>query len=104
VNVHLLSLSYTANYPDAVTSSPLQVNPGISQVFTGLVNATAAFEVRAGFMGMCMRESTGKWTCSTDASTLANSIKELRGTSGDPLNLIWVANKFRSQMVFSGLL
>jgi len=103
-NVYLLSLSYKENHPGSAKNRPLQVNPGISQVFTDLVNATTSLEVRAGYMGMCMRESMGLWACSTNANTLANSIRELKGTAGDPLNLIWIANNFRSQMVFNGLL
>jgi len=103
-NVYLLSLSYTAKHPVSLKSSSLQVNPGISQVFTGIVNATSSLEIRAGFMGMCIRDSIESWSCSTDANTLAKSIILSKGAVGDPLNLVWIANTFKRQMVFNGML
>jgi len=98
-NVYLLSISYL----NASTSSadPAQVNSNISNTFSNLTGAGTAnnnfLEVRAGYMGICISHDAGKWLCSSGATTLANSLRthttstSFPNSSGDPLNLIWIA-------------
>jgi len=50
-----------------------------------------------------MKESSGLWVCAPSAETLANAVKDSR-TDGDPLNLIWIAKNFKSQLIFDGLM
>lgn len=61
-------------------------------------------------MSLCISQSTGMWLCSSSATTLANILKSqatatslVEGDSGDPLNLIWIAGKFKDEIVFDGL-
>ncbi|PMD51401.1 uncharacterized protein K444DRAFT_601714 [Hyaloscypha bicolor E] len=101
-NVYLLSLSYasTPSHQDAV-----QVNPSISTTFANLTTPAPALEVRVGYMGFCMPDSTGDWICSRHAKSLAKTINNTHtSSSGDPLNLLWIANNFQSQIVFDGLI
>lgn len=59
-------------------------------------------------MGLCITQSDGIWLCSSSATALANLIRGqnlgLSGVGGDPLNLIWIAGKFRNEIVFNGLM
>ncbi|KAE9366833.1 hypothetical protein N431DRAFT_548554 [Stipitochalara longipes BDJ] len=104
-SIYLLSLSYnpsTTSHPDST-----QVNPSISSTFSNLVttNSTApSLEVRVGYMGFCMPDSTGDWICSPRADSLAHLLNTTHPISGDPLNLIWVAKNFQKQIVFDGLM
>jgi len=61
-------------------------------------------------MGLCISQNTGIWLCSSSATTLANLLKSqtvgaslFEGSVGDPLNLIWIAGKFKEEIVFDGL-
>lgn len=101
-NVYLLSLSYVNNISSPAQIDQTQVNPNISAVFANLVgaNTSASLEVRAGYFGLCMKQSAG-WVCDPSAETLANIIKD---ANGDPLNLIWLAKNFKSQIVTTGLM
>ncbi|TVY55454.1 hypothetical protein LCER1_G003618, partial [Lachnellula cervina] len=60
--------------------------------------------------GLCISQSTGIWLCSSSATTLANLLKSqtvgaslFEGSVGDPLNLIWIAGKFKEEIIFDGL-
>ena len=62
-------------------------------------------------MGLCISQTGDAWLCSSSANALANILKTqssiLGGGGvglGDPLNLIWIASKFRDQIVFNGLM
>ncbi|KAJ5728019.1 hypothetical protein N7493_004349 [Penicillium malachiteum] len=49
----------------------------------------------------------GEWVCSTSASSLANIVKLSSSAADgtrDPLNLIYIANSFKEDIVFNGLL
>ncbi|TVY27973.1 hypothetical protein LHYA1_G003510 [Lachnellula hyalina] len=88
-NVYLLSVSYLNT--TTLTADPAQVNSNISNTFSGLTGA-------------------GIWLCSSSATTLANLLKSqtvgaslFEGSVGDPLNLIWIAGKFKEEIVFDGL-
>ncbi|KAJ5919263.1 hypothetical protein N7466_010206 [Penicillium verhagenii] len=75
---------------------------------------SSTLEVRAGYMGLCMSQSDEGRVCSSSAKTLANILKTERTTSvignvtteftPDPLNLILMAEEFRTKIVFDGLL
>ncbi|KAH8595313.1 Ca2+ regulator and membrane fusion protein Fig1-domain-containing protein [Bisporella sp. PMI_857] len=89
-NVYLLSLSYidNAQRPDP---DPIQV--------------------RVGYMGLCISQNAGNWVCSNSGAALARLFKiaQERGNEesfigGDPLNLIWMAGKFKDEIVFNGLI
>lgn len=61
-------------------------------------------------MGLCISQTAGTWLCSSSATTLANLLKSqtvgsslIEGVGGDPLNLIWIAGKFKDEIVFDGL-
>lgn len=67
----------------------------------------ATLEVRAGYMGLCVLLNHGDWICSTSATSLANILKlSSSSTNGtrDPLNLVYIANSFKEDIVFDGLL
>jgi hypothetical protein len=113
-NVYLLSLSYqnASTPPTHIDTS--QVNPDISRSFASLAGAgnNTYLEVRAGYMGMCISQASGIWTCSSSADVLANIVKgaassggsTAEGKSVDPLNLIWIAKTFQQEIVFDGLM
>ena len=87
-------------------------NPNISSTFTDIVSpvmsnstaAQAALEVRVGYLGLCVRESSGLWMCARSATTLVNVLKSPKSDDTDPLNLIWVAKKFNDNVIFVGLM
>ena len=107
-NVYLISLSYTDDTAPASHYDPEQVNPNISSTFASLVSTNPtpgpSWEIRVGYMGFCMPDSTGDWICSRHATSLAKTINETEPRIGDPLNLIWIAKNFQSQIVFVGLM
>ncbi|KAJ6095280.1 hypothetical protein N7486_006026 [Penicillium sp. IBT 16267x] len=113
-NVYLLSLQYTNN--TEVTTKPAQVSTvvqsavyNISQTLSG-----STFEVHAGYMGLCISQGDEGRVCSSSAKTLANIVKaeKTKSVTGslmteftpDPLNLILIAEKFKTKIVFDGLL
>jgi hypothetical protein len=98
-NVYLLSLNYqniTQKSPD-----PAQINTNISETFANLTkDITTSFEVRVGYIGLCVSASAGVWVCSGSVRGLADLV---RGRDiEDPLNLIWIAGKFKDEIVFNG--
>ncbi|KAL3421141.1 hypothetical protein PVAG01_07586 [Phlyctema vagabunda] len=106
-NVYLLSISYL-NSTTAPEPNPAQVNTNASTTFSNLTNANNGthLEVRAGYMGLCISQNVGVWLCSGSATALANLVKAqgVAVSGGDPLNLIWIASKFRNEIVFNGLI
>lgn len=69
-------------------------------------------EVRAGYLGICilLAENQGQWICSRSSERLARIVLGDSSASSpsddidDPLNLIYVAGKFKDDIVFEGLL
>jgi hypothetical protein len=63
-------------------------------------------------MGLCVMQSPDPWICSNKGQSLANLIEEIhpitnnggRNQSGDPLNLISVAQIFKDEAIFDGLM
>lgn len=111
-NVYLLSLSYL-NATDHSKTDYAQVNANTSTLFRNLTGASDGLrlEVRAGYMGLCISQVAGTWLCSSSTTSLANLLKTQSNIlggggvgQGDPLNLIWIAGKFRDEIVFNGLI
>jgi hypothetical protein len=107
-NVYLLSLSYTNDTSPTSHYDSSQVNPNISSTFATLASSSSSssssLEIRVGYLGFCMPDSTGNWVCSRHASNLAKIINDSKPIMDDPLNLIWIANNFQSRIVFDGLM
>ncbi len=88
------------------------VNPNASSIFATLRGHNTALEIRVGYMGMCMWEASGQWICSSSAADLAALVRqaatEAGPTSGlqtaDPLNLIYMAETFKNEIVFDVLM
>ncbi|KAK2806906.1 hypothetical protein FQN51_005706, partial [Onygenales sp. PD_10] len=111
-DVYLLSLSYNtdSNRYSSPYYEPVQYNLNMSRTFTYLAREDGhahPLEIRAGFLGLCMKRSTttssAYWFCSPHAQVLLDGIKEPGSTITDPLNLIWISQKFKDRVVFSGL-
>jgi hypothetical protein len=103
-DVYLLSMSYVNSTTlAAIATYPEQVNTNISAVF-GNIAKISSLEVRAGYLGLCMRQNPGKWECSSSAAFLAGIVELSSASTGDPLNLIWIASNFRNHVVFVGLM
>ncbi|KAJ5663109.1 hypothetical protein N7507_003840 [Penicillium longicatenatum] len=112
-NVYLLSLRYTNN-SEAV--KPAQVSTLIQSTVYNIsqTGSGSTFEVRAGYMGLCISQGDEGRVCSSSAKTLANIVKAEKASSAtgnmttettpDPLNLILIAEEFRTKIVFDGLL
>lgn len=116
--MHLFSISYspTASTADHVTpKSAGIVNGNISAVFADLAG-NARLEVRASYFGLCAKSPAiaDRWICSSSSESIAaivagagdSSAKLGRDTThlgGDPLKLVHMASKFRSDVAFVGL-
>ena len=96
LNLYLVSLSYQQGTP---LNSSSQVNPNLTATFNNLVNGTS-LEVRTGYFGLCVTYAGGIWVCSSDSVGLARQFQPFQ----DPLNLIWVSQKFKDGIVVSGLI
>lgn len=106
--IYLFSLAYTDAGASAHETGPAEVNANASRVIASLAGSDdARLEVRSGYFGMCLSTGTG-WSCSRSAARLASIIIEIEqsetGALGDPLNLIYAAEKFKSEVVFVGLM
>ncbi|CEJ82050.1 hypothetical protein VHEMI02141 [[Torrubiella] hemipterigena] len=107
-DIYLISLSYTANnttnVPDRASG---QVSTIIPSIFTSTTIKNSSLEVRVAYFGLCLQRLGGQWICSS-AEDLASSEIDAKSSSpeggGDPLNLIYLAEKFRKEVVFVGLL
>ncbi|KAI9822283.1 MAG: hypothetical protein M1827_000001 [Pycnora praestabilis] len=95
-NIYLISLYYQS-YPP--TFDPSQVDPGVSAAIANIVGR-AQLEVRVGYFGICINPDGGAFLCSNNASSLASQVS----VDQDPLNLIWVANTFKDNIVFPYLI
>ncbi|CAG8922441.1 unnamed protein product [Penicillium salamii] len=114
-NIYLMSLRYN-DYNYTVAKGPGQVSSNIAQAIQNVTQTGhgTTFEVRAGYMGICVGQSHEYPICSSSAKALANMIAAERRTIqagnesietvADPLNLIMVAEEFRRKIVFDGLM
>ncbi|CAG9983909.1 unnamed protein product [Clonostachys byssicola] len=98
-SIFIFSLTYT-NGEAQQNSNPSQVNPNASYILSTLAGNETSLHIRAGYLGMCLTSGNG-WICSRRSEHLANFI--LQSKAEDPLNLIFAAEKFRSEVVFVGL-
>ena len=96
LGLYLTELSYQAS---PHSSSPEQVNPGLTNTFAALVNGSS-LKVRAGYFGLCLKYAGGIWVCSSDSAGLARQFQPYQ----DPLNLIWTQARFREEIIFCGLM
>lgn len=107
-NVYLASFSYANDSSPTSRYDSDQVNPSIFSTFADLVSANvthiSTLEIRVGYLGFCMPDFAGNWICSRDPSSFVEIINSTKSTAGDPLNIIWIAKNFQSQIVFSGLM
>ncbi|CAF9907567.1 hypothetical protein IMSHALPRED_005570 [Imshaugia aleurites] len=95
-NIFLISLYYKS-YPPSF--DPSQVDPGVTTAIANIVGQ-AQLEVRVGYFGICINPDGGSFLCSNNASSLATQVS----VDQDPLNLIWVANTFKDNIVFPYLI
>ncbi|KAJ5173764.1 uncharacterized protein N7500_001695 [Penicillium coprophilum] len=111
--VYLLSLEYKKDYP--LSKAPGQVSSAIAHAVHNVSQARngETFEVRVGYMGICVTQSHTGRICSSNAQVLANLIQTQKyvkngntstETIPDPLNLIMIANEFKEKIVFDGLI
>lgn len=94
-NIFILGLSYANS-----TLQHLESNQRLLAETMQDLKGSSELEVRAGYFGMCVRQSGVVWLCSSDYDGLARQI----GYENDPLNLIGAAAKFKDDVLFSGLL
>jgi hypothetical protein len=101
--IYLFSLSYTDPSLPRDPSS-IEVNKNASSALSSLIEENVPLQVRSGYLGMCITSGLG-WICSRSSLQLASILRQSEaGTQGDPLNLIYAAEKFRSEVVFVGLM
>lgn len=94
-NIYILGLSYTNSTPHGLTLTGQNLSSMLSSY-----KGASHLEVRTGYFGTCIRQRGIVWLCSADANGLAQQI----GAENDPLNLIGAADKFKEDVLFSGLL
>lgn len=94
-NVYILGLSYV----QAKSSDPSPGETSLSRIME-TAKGDSQLEVRTGYFGMCVRQRGVVWLCSSSASDLTTQI----GSENDPLGLISAADKFKGDVIFSGLL
>jgi len=89
--MYILSLSYKGSGSSVESSAILnQISHMIANATTGL-----EFEVRAGYFGLCFR-NTETWSCQNQALTLEYA--------SDPLEILIMMRRFRTDVLFPGLL
>lgn len=95
-DIYILSLSYKLDM--AGDSSPAGMNETLFDTFSGALNQVDKIqEVRVGYLGLCVRRSDDSWTCDSNPSSLVESLRV--ANQSDPLNLIWVGNRFRTEAI-----
>ena len=99
-NIYLTSLSYQ-KIPASTSNSSALINSNLSATFAGLANGTS-LEVRASYFGLCVLGGGGpqSWICRGDTSSIAR----LYQPQQDHLNIIWASTRFKTGIVFSGLM
>ncbi|KAH4080810.1 hypothetical protein HBI38_228650 [Parastagonospora nodorum] len=94
-NIYILGMSYA-------NSTHQSMGPNRQSQFNALqsLRGTAQLEVRVGYFGMCVRQQSILWLCTSDASLLTQEI----GAMNDPLDLIGAASSFKDDVLFSGVM
>ena len=106
-DIYLISLSYQNSSTTTENSNSTGLaNPNLLSQLQKAA-AGASLEVRAGFFAVCVRgytltrtlEENQQWTCGK-----VESLNHFLTADSDPLNLVYYASKFSSNVVFYGLL
>jgi hypothetical protein len=102
-NVSLFTLSYEKNLADVHPDS-LLFNPNITQVISSQISdsANVVREVRVGYFSLCVESNSGAWSCSSSAEDIVASV--MSQGDGDPLNIVRLAERLRTQTFFYGLM
>ena len=95
-DIFLISIYYQS-YPPVFDAA--QVDPSVTQAIANLVG-DSQLEVRVGYFGICINPQGGAFLCSNNASALAAQVT----VDQDRLNLIWVAETFKDNIVFPYLM
>jgi hypothetical protein len=75
------------------------VDPDVTTAIANIVGG-ATMEVRVGFFGICIQPDSGSFICNANATALA----EVVSVDQDPLNVIWLAERFKDTVVFPYLM
>jgi Ca2+ regulator and membrane fusion protein Fig1 len=94
--IYLLSLSYK-HPPSSPSPVSTQVNPSVLESVVDNVGPNAVLRVNVGYFGICYSLNHGDYVCSRNIQSLAQRLN----SEEDPLNLIWQAQKFKDEAVFS---
>jgi hypothetical protein len=95
-DIYILSLSYEI---DGLDNNPTADSNGtLYETFSYALDQPRCIrEVRVGYLGLCLRDSEDSWLCDSNAWNLVEILRD--ANASDPLNLIWVANRFRTEAV-----
>lgn len=100
VDIYVMSISYN---PDAPTEVPSGDSNTLSKAFHDYLSVENKIqEVRVGYLGLCARTNVDLWICQASPYSLIQALGEADQT--DPLNLIWLGDRFRNEALPSTLL
>lgn len=94
-NISVLEFAYSNG---TVPASNTQANANVSVALQAIKGASRIY-VRAGYFGYCVRTAGVSWLCSSNGAALLEQF----GPAQDPLNIIWMATRFQSDVLFTGL-
>ncbi|KAL0929891.1 uncharacterized protein CTRU02_215100 [Colletotrichum truncatum] len=102
-SICLITLSYSQNptlsVPNATAKSHSTLQPSL---FTAIDHA--GLEVRVGYFSMCLKNQD-QWVCSRDIQTLESFFRRTQpGEAHDPLQILRVGEKFKYEVIFTGLI
>ena len=100
---HHLTRSLHCSYPPSRLHIFCRFNARHLPLIPTLKTPNSTLEVRAGYLGICVRQNdsdTSLWLCSNNAAGLAQQFS----AEQDPLNLLWVCEKFKDAIVFYALM
>lgn len=95
-NIFLIDFYYDAYVADYDST---QVDTSVVASIANLVGQ-AMLEVRVGYFGLCINPDGGSFLCSNNATLLAEQVSP----DQDPLNLIYIADTFKNDVVFPYLM
>lgn len=62
-------------------------------------NESIIHEIRIGYLGLCARANDTQWLCRRSTASIIEAFRDAEEM--DPLNLLWVAHRFRTEAVVS---
>lgn len=98
-SLYLVEMQYSSGGQDRPSSSVL-LNTAAYSAFKTYTSSTNV-KIRTGYFAICVNGASGDWTCSTNATSLAN---HLGRASVDPLNLLYLSNQLRKSSISPWLL